>query len=410
MASNLDISKVAQLQSNGMFRLTCSFQANHDLREVWVELEEENCRAWEEAPNKADAWTRLLIFEMMHIGGEFQINAPVSLTLLQNLENFMEAFIKWFPDDLHPVTLVSEQIIDDRNAPTDDSAVVCFSGGLDAAFAAYRHLSGAAGHNTKNIRAALLAAGVDIPLSDEQAFQGARKNSLHMLNDLGIDKLHVIRTNYRDTFISHGISWGSMNHLAVIAGLASFLEPSGYRNLVVGSAEPYNALAIPWGSQPVTDPLLSQRQFRIYTEGHGFSRTEKADFVKNWHFGASHLRVCWENIQLEGKNCGHCEKCKRTILNFKACRADHLLKDCMPSIDLSSQEIRSIKLSTQSLRNEYSSLLQFCRDHNVTGPWVEDLDFILNFKHSALWHRCRKKRIYRKIYRIFFGRQDWELN
>lgn len=410
MASKLNISKAGQLQPNGTFRLACSFQADHGFHEVWVELEEENCRAWENAPNKGDAWTRLLIFEMMHAGGEFLINAPVSLTLLRNLENFMEAFIKWFPEVLHPVTLVPEQIIDDRNAPSDDSAVVCFSGGLDAAFAAYRHVSKAAGRNTMNIRGALLAAGLDIPLSNEQDFQGARENALRMLDDLGIDRMHVIRTNYRDIFRTPGILWGAMNHLAVIAGLASFLEPSGYRNLIAGSAEPYDALAIPWGSQPITDSLLSQRQFRVYTEGHGFSRTEKAALVKNWPLGASRLRVCWENIQPGGKNCGCCEKCKRTILNFKACGAGHLLRDCMPSVDLSSREIRSIKLSTQSLRNEYFSLLQFCRDHNVTEPWVEDLEFLLHFKHSAFWHMCRRKRISRKIYRILFGRQDWELN
>lgn len=86
-------SKTGHLQSNGLHRLTCTFQTDDDRREVWAELEEQACRAWEDSPARGDAWTRLLIFEMMRIGGEFRINAPVSLTLLRNLENFTEAFI-----------------------------------------------------------------------------------------------------------------------------------------------------------------------------------------------------------------------------------------------------------------------------------------------------------------------------
>ena len=35
----------------------------------------------------ADAWIRMLIFEMMHVGGRFEVKGAVSLTLLRNLEH-----------------------------------------------------------------------------------------------------------------------------------------------------------------------------------------------------------------------------------------------------------------------------------------------------------------------------------
>lgn len=111
-----------------------------------------------------------------------------------------------------------------------------------------------------------------------------------MLKDLGIDKLYVIRCNYQNVFHEHAALWGELSHLAVLAGLASFLAPSGYRNLIAGSSAPYDTLTIPWGSQPITDHLLSQRQFRVYPDGHGFSRTEKAEKLKNWPFGVPCLR------------------------------------------------------------------------------------------------------------------------
>ena len=96
-----------------------------------------------------------------------------------------------------------------------------------------------------------------------------------MLKDLGIDKLYVIRCNYQHIFLEHSALWGELSHLAVLAGLASFLAPSGYRNLIAGSSAPYDTLTIPWGSQPITDHLLSQRQFRVYPDGHGFSRKRR---------------------------------------------------------------------------------------------------------------------------------------
>lgn len=187
---------------------------------------------------------------MMRIGGEFKINAPVSLTLLRNLENFTEAFIKWYPDKLHPVTLSPEQIIDDTQDPVDDSALVCFSGGLDAAFSAYRHTSGQAGRNTLNIKAGFLGAGLDVPLAKEQLLLDVEENARLMLKDLGIDKLYVIRCNYQNVFHEHAALWGELSHLAVLAGLASFLAPSGYRNLIAGSSAPYDTLTIPGAASP----------------------------------------------------------------------------------------------------------------------------------------------------------------
>lgn len=50
MPSALDIPKTGHLQSNGLHRLTCTFQTDDDRREVWAELEEQACRAWEDSP------------------------------------------------------------------------------------------------------------------------------------------------------------------------------------------------------------------------------------------------------------------------------------------------------------------------------------------------------------------------
>ncbi|MCD8060911.1 MAG: hypothetical protein LUE13_01000 [Akkermansiaceae bacterium] len=55
-------------------------------------------------------------------------------------------------------------------------------------------------------------------------------------------------------------------------------------------------------------------------------------------------------------------------MNFRACGAEHLLEGCMPSVELSSRDIRSIDLATPSLRCAYQTLLQFCRQRTCRSP------------------------------------------
>jgi hypothetical protein len=50
-------------------------------------------------------------------------------------------------------------------------------------------------------------------------------------------------------------------------------------------------------------------------DGAGRSRTEKVAYLATWEQGMPLLRVCWEGRVPDG-NCGRCEKCVRTRLNF----------------------------------------------------------------------------------------------
>jgi hypothetical protein len=57
--------------------------------------------------------------------------------------------------------------------------------------------------------------------------------------------------------------------------------------------------------------------FPIEFTGGGYSRTDKAKAVASNPVVLSNLRVCFQN-PAHGHNCGHCEKCIRTKLNFIA--------------------------------------------------------------------------------------------
>jgi hypothetical protein len=66
--------------------------------------------------------------------------------------------------------------------------------------------------------------------------------------------------------------------------------------------------------------MMSSDRFRIKMVGYGAGRTAKVAAIAAAGDLASHLRVCWEG-PVTGGNCGHCEKCVRTKLNFLAAGA-----------------------------------------------------------------------------------------
>jgi hypothetical protein len=73
----------------------------------------------------------------------------------------------------------------------------------------------------------------------------------------------------------------------------------------------------PWSSNAITNQMLGSGGFPIRTTGAAWSRTQKAGAVAANPVVLQHLRVCFERPELGG-NCGACEKCFRTKLNFCA--------------------------------------------------------------------------------------------
>lgn len=372
--SQLIPQQQVDIQPNGASRLYCDFISPGYSCRVWVDL-----APFDRIPtaenNFADAWIRILIFEMMHAGGRFEVKGAVSLTLLRNLEHFMEAWSQMHPEYLHMVDICPDRIIDDSNALVNDSAVALFSQGLDATFALYRHVSPdrKPRYDSLDVKACLLVQGGDRGLYDEPLFQRCYEKALSTIGDLGITRLLRCASNYPeifplDTFWNNQLDWGlhwQLVHLAALVGMASFWQRD-YGNVLVGSTYPYSSGVVDFGSNFVTDPLLSSRQFRVYEEGWGFSRSQKAELVSQWETGLRNLRVCW-HTNPDQDNCGVCEKCFRTILNFKASGTFYLR-------DISLDEILKKEIWNEHIFYEYQSILEDAEKWGTSRePWAETL-------------------------------------
>lgn len=310
--------------------------------------------------DRADPFVHALIFPMMEKGGNFEIMGNVSKSVLANMTMFCRIWNIWCPDKYKPITITAQEIADDYR-PNNKRMITAFSGGLDAAYTTYKYAKNLDKDFTYQVDKSVMLFGADIPLSEREQFETAFNNAKKMTSDLGVELIPV-ETNYREGTKDWSYKFGSV----ILATLEFFSRTYFYGAASDDSVHHY---ALPWGMNPITDQYLTSDTFRFISDGHEHSRTERAAFIKDWKVGLENLRVCWRNDD-KSKNCGKCEKCVRTKLNFMAVGVNHL--PSMPN-DLTTDELLNdnmIKISHNILY--YQEIYNYARDHHtLSSYWLE---------------------------------------
>lgn len=334
-------------------------------------------------PDEADCDSYLLavLMDAMKANKNIVVHGSVSKSLLSNLCEFQSAWHKWLPDEYSIVEISVEAVREVQSLPVS-GAICAFSGGVDATFSVWRHYSKKFSHRSQDIKLASIVHGFDIPLYDEEGFNRAFSQSQKTLDDLGI-QLFPIKTNYRK--ISR-VNWEHAFSCALVAALGNFKKLAG--TCIVGSSEPYDSLVIPWGSSPITDYLLASDDFYVIHDGASHSRTEKVREIVDWEIGMNNLRVCWEG-ENKDSNCGVCEKCLRTRLNFMA--TGSRIPVCFPESDILN-DLKRVRLKNDAVRAEWQQIYDYARHENIRDKWVDKLPVIIKRKGLVFY----LKKIYRQ--------------
>jgi len=248
--------------------------------------------------------TAMSLDRPLHVCGE------VDADFLATMEEYMAAWCRWRPDLFQPVAISADAESAPR-APAAAGAIMAFSGGLDSTFALHAHKHAMLGRRQLDIQAGVLVQGFDIPLDQAEAFDIARGHVKSILDSYGV-RLNVVRTNWQKPFC---IKWGMTHVLGIAAVLHLFHRQFG--SGMIADDVAYDTQVTPWSSNAITNQMLGGGGFPIRTTGAGWSRTEKTAAVAANPVVLNHLRVCYERPELGG-NCGKCEKCIRTKLNFYA--------------------------------------------------------------------------------------------
>lgn len=176
-----------------------------------------------------------------------------------------------------------------------------FTGGLDSFYTLLTH--------QEEITHLVFVLGYDVPTESVFAKEVVERLGL-IARGLG-KELVVLETDLRKTS-DRLIHW-HMYHGCALAAAGQLLAPV-IGKIYVPSTYTYEDLS-PLGSHPLLDPLWSTTDLELVHHGLEKDRPQKALLVGNSELARQHLRVCWENRHGQ-YNCGECEKCIRTLVEF----------------------------------------------------------------------------------------------
>jgi len=254
-------------------------------------------------PAVLDGFVFGVIFFAMRLRQDLRVHGPISLDALLNLNEFQEAWVLWKPEIYQKIKILPDKIIE--NVPAEDrrEAIAAFSGGVDSIFTILRHNTKRLGNASYPLnKAVLIVHGFDVRLDAPQQLEALKARTKPLLDQLNLELL-TVRTNLKEVGLQ---DWEDSFMSQLACCLHNYSHD--FRFAIVGSSEPYNTLALPWGSNPATDYLLSGNGMRLVHDGAGYSRTEKVAQIATDKTAMEAVKVCWEG-QDASKNCGQCEKC-----------------------------------------------------------------------------------------------------
>ncbi len=379
------------LRNNDITELAATLEkSNQERQRIWFRLPSDHLPA---ITGTMDSFVLAALFSAMSAAADLEIHGEVSPSLLSNLVEFQKAWSLWLPLKYHPVDFSADTEREQPRVETDE-VILGFSGGVDSAFSAWQHRPIPKALRQQNLAAGILVHGFDIPIDQQDVFASAEEKARKMLASIGVN-LITVSTNLRD---QHN-DWEDSHAAALAACLVLF--QGKFKAGLIASSYPYNSLIIPWGSNPLTDPLLSTGSFRIIHDGSTSTRIEKMKQIGQWQEARQYLRVCWEGRQKD-RNCCRCQKCVTTMLIFNA-----LGFKSLPAFpyEISDREIRHLKYSDPSSLHSTSRVIKMLK--GLDFPSASTLralkvSVVVNRLRLASWKYPWSKKVFKLFEKRWF--------
>ena len=365
MADKTHLWPEEMLETNGSIIAAATIEnPGGERTRLWYSLPAEHSSALTRA---CDPFVVGTLFKAMRESTDLIVHGEVSPSLLQNLEEFQAAWASWRPDRYTKIEVVADIEREQPRSSNANTAIAAFSGGVDSSFTVFRHRTARCGRLKRVLQAGVMALWSHSPHDRNDALDHAAERSAKMLASLDMELIRL-GTNFREL----GDYWQDAHGAAIAACL--MLLQGGYGAGLVASTEPYRSLVLPFGSNPVTDWLMSSDTFQIIHDGAAFTRSEKVREIANWPEALQYLRVCWEGEEAD-RNCGRCEKCVRTILNFRVVGLG--LPECFER-DASDDDILRLKGLNPVQQAYLEEILSAARGASISESWVAALEKCLD--------------------------------
>jgi hypothetical protein len=325
--------------------------------EISLEKDKENLRLYFEYPNvnikqiipTMDSFLVSLLLVAMKLGEDIKLDGNISPKLSYNLNTYQQYF-KNFLNELKIINILPMGYEIKKPHPTKGS-MCSFSGGVDSFYSFFSHLP----KNQKNlfyqIRYIYFIRGFDIGNNNKSSFDIC-KNSYNKFAKNYDVKFIEAKTNFREVF-ENILSWEIL-HASVLAGSALNLNLT--KSFIIPSSHKFDYSKSIWGSQQVTDFLLSTEYKEIIHHGADKSRADKINFISSYPETYNNLRVCWEKIN-GLNNCCECEKCLRTMSILKMInKLKHYKTFKNYSIEAIFKKLKTLHSSSGKAKNPYENV------------------------------------------------------
>lgn len=267
---------------------------------------------------RADAYLIAVLDYAMRHGHDINVDAPVTESLLYNIETILLPALKENNPNIH---------IPHISAPTDNSQLPCagavatgISCGVDSLHTlAEQELYPFEGFKITHLTFNNVGShgeGERAKRLFEQRITRSRRFSEEYGYTFVTGDSNLMDVIIQSHFKTH--TYSSMFAVYCLQKLYStyFYSSAGYKfnELDLDIENPHNCSGT---YELLLLSVLSTPQLRIYSSGMGKSRFDKISEVIHYEPSYKYLNVCI----MEDENCGHCEKCVRTMLGLDAARA-----------------------------------------------------------------------------------------
>jgi hypothetical protein len=280
----------------------------------------------------SDSLAALTLLPAMRAGSPLELPEPVSPMLLSTMPRIQDIYHAWDRDRFERVAVRAGTRREERERA---SGVGClFSGGLDSFYTLLEH--------REEVTHLIFADGYDIPLQDTARRERAVNVARRVADELGKTLIEV-HTDLQLFTRDVGLRWQDYHGAALAAAALLFQDRLG--RVLIPATFSYADL-FPWGSHPILDPLWSTERTAIEHSGCEATRVEKARYVSAYPVAMKNLRVCTGHHA--DYNCGHCEKCLRTMINLRAAGASNRCETLPEELD--PETIASMVLEGEHVR------------------------------------------------------------
>jgi hypothetical protein len=298
----------------------------------------------------------------MKRGRPVRIHGNISVSAAHNLHEYQRAWELWRPGVYHQVDLIPDAVVAEH--PRSAKVIQTFSGGVDSTFTLISNKYLHKERGGYDIAGAVLVHGFDVSYENTSDFGKLVRRLRRTLDNAGVE-LKIVRTNSRAVKVQ---SWMDSVPAQLSACLHQFSDH--YGKALISSTEPYDAAyGVPISSNPITDHLLSGDLMTIIHDGASYSRTEKVEAISKFPFYVDQLKVCWEGRN-QYENCGECEKCLRTRLNFAAVGNNE--PSCFRG-PFDKKMLRKLQARGAIELLELEGILTYMRQRGLSYPWVNGL-------------------------------------